>query len=76
MKEQLHYPPPLNTQEFKRDSLNAEGDQRHSDHQQIQKVEVVPTKCSFMEKRSERCHLNRGESRLSPHGTHASQPTQ
>lgn len=28
--------------------LNAEGDQRHADDQQVQKVEVVSTECPFM----------------------------
>lgn len=39
--------------------LNAEGDQRHANDQQVQKVEVVSTKRPFMQKGSERCHLDR-----------------
>lgn len=39
------------------DLLNAKGDQRHSHHQQVQEVEIVPAECSFMKKCSVCRHL-------------------
>lgn len=44
--------------------LNAEGDQRHTNHQQVQKVEVVSTEGSFMKKRSKRCHLYEAQAQV------------
>lgn len=38
-------------------SLNAKGDQRHSHHQQVQEVEIVPAESSFMKEGSVRRHL-------------------
>lgn len=38
-------------------SLNTKGDQRNSNHQQVQEVEIIPAECSFVEKSSVCCHL-------------------
>ncbi len=40
-------------------SLNSEGHQRHADHQQIEKIKVVPAESPLVEKRTIRGHLTK-----------------